>query len=910
MSGYNRQSTYTELDTTLADDTNNEFTVLETAMSVAGHNHAGAVDEGSPVPKISNDTLDVVIETEGTQGIYFEDELKFNGDTADLGVVSPLLKNHNLEALENVPDGLITDAQLVSDLHLVSQEFTSAEKSKLAGIQSGASRDQTKASLRRLLLSNDNMNVLSDKMLSQLDKLQPKTQTFSFSKEIKFIDPTVSSIQVRVIRTGSTRRSKVIHVETVADTAVSPTHYTDVDTDITFAQGVSYVDVPVTVVPGAYSTGLVFGMKLTDVDVDTSTVVSDVTIELVIQPTAEGGTGTPGPKGDTGEPGDDGAPGEDGQTSYVHTAYATNADGTEGFSLTDTVGKEYLGVYSDFNVDPSVDPTLYTWQLVKGEDGEDGEEGAAGIRGSRLLYADGTAWSDSIANDILNSNFGNKVEWDAVTISDDTTGFSQTRYWDGASWVIIEQVIDGNLLVTESIRGTHISSGTTIIAGSGNAQAGMNGFDSGIYSGWRFWAGHATPASAPFRVNYLGQVTMTSASIQGSLDGSTLGGSTLTEGNILNSNTQWIDIAGTTNAPENNATANQSDTTTNNAISTAQTNAISTSGTNANNAAKTAGSVGGWNLSSSYIYVGGTTTSGNFAANGNFFLRNTGEIRSPKFAIHSNGNAFFKGDISGATGTFSGNLSAAGGTFSGNLSSAGGTFSGNLSAAGGTFSGNLSAAGGTFSGDISGAKGTFTRGLNAQFNGAALKIGYDGSSIQEATMSFNVSASKYGQVTCDSTGVRIVSSGGAINSVTGYTSIGGSLNVTGTLTIPTITATGLIKGGTITQTSDSRTKFDIQPITNASEKRMSLQGYTYDTYEKNSSRSASIIAQEVRKVLPEAIYENDESEHGGYKDQLSVNPMALVGLLVQSANEDRKLIDSLVTRIEKLEKELSNDLTD
>ena len=79
-----------------------------------------------------------------------------------------------------------------------------------------------------------------------------------------------------------------------------------------------------------------------------------------------------------------------------------------------------------------------------------------------------------------------------------------------------------------------------------------------------------------------------------------------------------------------------------------------------NAATKTAGTIAGWNINSDYIYSGGTSVSGNYSASGHFFLRSNGEIRSPKFAIHSNGNAFFKGDITGANGTFSGTVSVGG----------------------------------------------------------------------------------------------------------------------------------------------------------------------------------------------------------------------------------------------------------
>lgn len=56
-----------------------------------------------------------------------------------------------------------------------------------------------------------------------------------------------------------------------------------------------------------------------------------------------------------------GADGEAGQTTYPHWAYADNATGTDGFSLTDGSNKQYQGYYSDYTEEASTDPTKYTW---------------------------------------------------------------------------------------------------------------------------------------------------------------------------------------------------------------------------------------------------------------------------------------------------------------------------------------------------------------------------------------------------------------------------------------------------------------------------------------------------------------------------------------------------------------------
>jgi hypothetical protein len=87
-----------------------------------------------------------------------------------------------------------------------------------------------------------------------------------------------------------------------------------------------------------------------------------------------------------------------------------------------------------------------------------------------------------------------------------------------ATWVTTSTFIDGELLVTETVvtdkiaanavTGAKISSSTTITAGSGNNVGVLDGAD----STYRIYAGHATPASAPFRVKQDGTVIIESAS--------------------------------------------------------------------------------------------------------------------------------------------------------------------------------------------------------------------------------------------------------------------------------------------------------------------------------------------------------------------------------------------------------------
>lgn len=94
-------------------------------------------------------------------------------------------------------------------------------------------------------------------------------------------------------------------------------------------------------------------------------------------------TGAPGKDG-VGTPG---TPGKDGKTSYLHIAYANSADGTDGFSVSDSNGKLYIGQYTDFTEADSTDPKKYSWSKIKGTDGAAG----VGVKSSTVTYQASTS---------------------------------------------------------------------------------------------------------------------------------------------------------------------------------------------------------------------------------------------------------------------------------------------------------------------------------------------------------------------------------------------------------------------------------------------------------------------------------------------------------------------------------------
>lgn len=85
-----------------------------------------------------------------------------------------------------------------------------------------------------------------------------------------------------------------------------------------------------------------------------------------------------------------GIKGPAGDSAYVHIAFAdgvvTNESGTvtqvHGFTTTgSTVGKAYIGTYSDHTDADSQDPLVYKWQKNKGDKGDKGDQGNEGPQG-------------------------------------------------------------------------------------------------------------------------------------------------------------------------------------------------------------------------------------------------------------------------------------------------------------------------------------------------------------------------------------------------------------------------------------------------------------------------------------------------------------------------------------------------
>ena len=110
-------------------------------------------------------------------------------------------------------------------------------------------------------------------------------------------------------------------------------------------------------------------------------------------------------KGEDGANGVPGAKGADGRTPYFHTAYSNSPTGDRDFSTTNSTGKEYIGTYSDFEINDSNDYRRYKWVKIKGENGRDGNNGRDGRNGDSYTrnYLTGTA--DEKILTAVNDNF-------------------------------------------------------------------------------------------------------------------------------------------------------------------------------------------------------------------------------------------------------------------------------------------------------------------------------------------------------------------------------------------------------------------------------------------------------------------------------------------------------------------------
>ena len=139
------------------------------------------------------------------------------------------------------------------------------------------------------------------------------------------------------------------------------------------------------------------------------------------------------------------------------------------------------------------------------------QDGTIGSRGAGHYYAAGSSWSDTTATNAVPE--ASPIVDDLVTISNGTN-YALTRRWDGAAWVNIGTVLDGNLLVTGSVNSAKINTnGLTIRDPWGNIILDAGG---GVALDYTKVGGSKPPSNATngatIGVNLGGQITSSNAS--------------------------------------------------------------------------------------------------------------------------------------------------------------------------------------------------------------------------------------------------------------------------------------------------------------------------------------------------------------------------------------------------------------
>ena len=87
--------------------------------------------------------------------------------------------------------------------------------------------------------------------------------------------------------------------------------------------------------------------------------------------------------------------------------------------------------------------------------------------------------------------------------------------------------------------------------------------------------------------------------------------------------------------------------------------------------------------------------------------------------------------------------------------------------------------------------------------------------------------------------------------------------------------------------SDERLKSSVETIPDALSKVLNVRGVTFDM---NAERGTGVIAQELEKVLPEAVFDNED----GMKSVAYGN---VVGLLIEAIKEQQTQIETLMDMV-------------
>jgi hypothetical protein len=213
-------------------------------------------------------------------------------------------------------------------------------------------------------------------------------------------------------------------------------------------------------------------------------------------------------------------------------------------------------------------------------------------------------------------------------------------------------------------------------------------------------------------------------------------------------------------------------------------------------------------------------------------------------------------------------------------------------------SGNFSA--GTITATLSGNSSTATTATNLSGGSVAATTGTFSTSLR--TLEQVRATGWYGNPTGTSyTGLAVEM---GVSSAQGYvlcynrdTSAYGTLNFQGgnasiSLSGTTASVTGSITAtGTVTANSDIKLKTNIETISDALNKALSLRGVTYDRID-SGEHQIGVIAQEVEKIIPEVVIDNNGTKSVAYGN--------IVAVLIEAIKEQQVQINELRSEIDIL----------
>ena len=197
-----------------------------------------------------------------------------------------------------------------------------------------------------------------------------------------------------------------------------------------------------------------------------------------------------GPQGPQGTQGVQGPVGPDGRPTYTWIAYSDSPNGANMYQIP-TATTTYIGIAPNKTTDvESTNPADYAWSKFKGDQGVQGPQGPQGAEGPQgprgpeggrgtvdIAVAGHTAWSDSAAtNAVIGAGYGYPQNRDRVTLYG--SGFAQTRFYSGGSWLTIAAWINGNAVVEGTLSCAalmaDVMTGQTIRTSSGTTRTVLN----------------------------------------------------------------------------------------------------------------------------------------------------------------------------------------------------------------------------------------------------------------------------------------------------------------------------------------------------------------------------------------------------------------------------------------------------